>query len=316
MKILMVGAGGVGGYYGGRLVEGGADVTFLVRPRRRLQLQEHGLQVRSPLGDLQCPVKTVLADEVKPEFDFILIACKAYDLEDAIASAAPAVDGSATIIPLLNGLAHFERLDARFGQDRVMGGTVMINALLGPDGVIRHTDPLQRLFFGERDRTTSARAHAFASLLKRTKINWELSENVLQNLWEKLTFLSVLAAATCLYRGNVGEILSAPGGRESVEQALDANIVIAAREGHPPRAEVIDFARRRLTDPSGTWSASMLHDVETGGRTEADHIVGWMLDRGRAHGVDVPLLSWAYTHLKTYEARRAAGRLPNNGVMG
>jgi 2-dehydropantoate 2-reductase len=316
MKILVVGAGGVGSYFGGRLVEGGADVTFLVRPRRLQQLREQGLHVRSPLGDVHQPVKAVVAEEVKPEFDFILLAFKAYDLEDAIVSFAPAVNGSAAIIPLLNGLAHFERLDARFGQDRVMGGTVTINAQLEREGLVLHTDPLQRLFFGERDRSSSGRARSFAQLLQPTKIDWELSDDIERNLWEKLTFLSVLAAATCLYRANVREIVSAPGGRESIEEALAANVDIVTREGHPPRADVIDGARRRLTDPSGTWSASMLRDMEAGGRTEADHIIGWMLDRARKHGVEVRLLSSAYTHLKAYETRRAAGRLFKNGVMG
>jgi 2-dehydropantoate 2-reductase len=269
--------------------------------------------VRSPLGDIRQPVKAVVAEDVTPEFDFILLACKAYDLEEVMTSIAPAVNGSATIIPLLNGLAHFERLDAQFGEDRVMGGTVMINAQLESDGLVLHTDPLQRMFFGERDRSMSIRARAFASVLGPTRIDWQLSDDVMQNLWEKLTFLSVLAAGTCLYRANVREILSAPGGMESLEQALDANVAVATREGYPPRAEIIDFARRRLTDSSGTWSASMLRDVETGARTEADHIIGWMLDRARAHGVAVPLLAAAYTHLKAYEARRAAARLPNRG---
>jgi 2-dehydropantoate 2-reductase len=313
-KILVLGAGGVGGYYGGRLVEGGgAEVTFLLRPGRRAQIDRDGLRVRSPLGDINRSVATASTEELTPQFDFILLACKAYDLDSAMAAIAPAVDVNATVVPLLNGLAHFDRLDARFSRDRVMGGTVMINALLDAEGIVHHTDPLQRFFFGERDGSKSRRAETLAEALKPTKIDWEHSDDILRNLWEKLTFLSVLAAATCLFRANVGEINKAPGGRELMEQALDANVKIATLEGHPPRNEVIDFARKRLTDPGGSWSASMLRDVEIGSRTEADHIIGWMLDRGRAHGIDVPLLSVAYTHLKAYEARRAAGRLPTNG---
>ena len=311
MKILILGAGGTGGYFGGRLVEGGADVTFLVRPARRSQLERDGLRLRSPLGDLQRPVKTVLAEQVRPDYHLILLTCKAYDLDSAMAAIAPAVAGTCAIVPLLNGLAHFSRLKERFDSRQIMGGTCAINAIFGPDGVIQHTDPLQRLIFGELDRSKSARAQAFAELLQATTIDWELSENIHQNIWEKLVFLSVLAAATCLFRANVGEIVSAPGGREFLERALEANIEIATREGYPPREAVIGFARSRLTDPAGTWGSSMMRDVEAGGAAESDHIVGWMLDRARTHGVDDRLLSLAYTHLKAYEARRASGRLPS-----
>jgi 2-dehydropantoate 2-reductase len=309
VKLLVLGAGAVGGYFGGRLAEAGVDVTFFVRPKRREQLRRDGLRIESPLGHLQLPVATVVADELAPRYDFVLLTCKAYDLQSAIDALAPVVDGPCAIVPLLNGLSHLERLDDRFGRERVMGGTCQINAMLTSDGVIRHGDPLQRLIFGERDGATSARAQALADALARSRIDWTLSLNIEQDMWEKIVFLAALAATTCLFRGNVGEIAAAPGGREAMERALAANVEIATREGHPPRRSLIDSARARLCDPAGTWSASMRRDLEAGGAIEGDHIVGWMLDKAREHGVDDTILSLAYTHLKTYEARRAAGRL-------
>ena len=310
MRLLILGAGGIGGYFGGRLAEGGADVTFLVRPKRREQLQRDGLRVESPLGNLRLTPQTVVASELESRYDLVLFTCKAYDLDSAIDAIAPAVRGTCAIVPMLNGFSHLDRLDARFGAEHVMGGTCHINVMLGRDGVIRHGDPLQRLIFGERTGTTSARAQALADELDRTKIDWRLSSDIEQDMWEKIVFLAALAATTCLFRANVGEIALAPGGRETMERALAANVEIATREGHPPRPSLIDSARTRLTDPAGAWSASMLRDLEGGGLIEGDHIVGWMLDKARKHRVDDTILALAYTHLKAYEARRNASRLP------
>ena len=186
----------------------------------------------------------------------------------------------------------------------------MIDATLDRDGVVHHTGTMQRIIFGERDRSRSARAESFAAALGKSTIEFELSDDIMRSMWEKIVFLSALAATACLFRGNVREIVSAPGGREAIEQALDTNIEIARREGHPPRESVMDFARARLTDPDGTWTASMQRDIEAGNPVESDHIVGWMLDKARVHGLDDTILSLAFTHLKTYEARRDARRLP------
>jgi 2-dehydropantoate 2-reductase len=309
MKILVLGAGGIGGYFGGRLAQAGADVTFLVRPRRREQLERDGLVVESPLGVFTLPVKTVLAEDLRPGCDLVLFTCKAYDLDSAMEAIAPAVTGDAAIVPMLNGMAHLERLDARFGRARVMGGTCQINVMLRKDGTVFHADPLQRILFGERDKSVSARAQAFADALEPTKIDWKLSPDIEQDLWEKIVFLCALASTTCLFRANVREIMAAAGGARAMERALAANIEIATREGRPPRPAAIEAAKRRLMDPTGNWSASMLRDLEGGGSVEADHIVGWMLEKARRHGIDDTILSLAYTHLKAYEQRRAAQRL-------
>jgi len=220
------------------------------------------------------------------------------------------MDAKAAVVPMLNGIAHLERLDARFGRARVMGGTCHINAMLKPDGSIWHGDPLQNLLFGERDRAKSPRALAFADAVKAAGINGGLSEDIEQDMWEKVAFLCALATTTTLFRANVREIVGAPGGREAMERAYEANAKIAAAEGHAPRDAARQRALERLTDPEGLWSASMLRDLEGGGRVEADHVVGWMLERARRHHVDDALLAIAYTHLKAYERRRDANRLP------
>ena len=298
MKILILGAGGIGGYYGGRLAHAGVDVTFLVRPRRREQLARDGLVIQSPKGDLRIPAKAIEARESAPGYDYVLFTCKAYDLDSAMDAIAPAVDAKTAIVPMLNGLAHLERLDARFGAARVMGGTAHINVMLKPDGTIWHGDALQAMWFGERNRERSPRALALDEATKRAGIDGGLSEDIERDMWEKIVFLSALAATTCLFRGNVREIVGAPGGREAMVRAVEANRAIATAEGHAPRPQAIERALQRLTDPEGLWSASMLRDLEGGGQVEADHIVGWMLERARRHAIDDAILSFAYTHLK------------------
>jgi 2-dehydropantoate 2-reductase len=311
VKLLVLGAGGIGGYFGGRLAETGADVTFLVRPRRRDQLERDGLRVKSPLGDLRTKVKTVEAAALKPGYDFVLLTCKAYDLDSALDAIAPAMDGTCAVVPMLNGMAHLDALDKRFGKESVMGGTCAIGVHLASDGVIHHADSLQKITFGDRTPGKS-RATMLADAFGRTKVDWSLSEDVEQSMWDKIVFLSVLAATNCLFRANIGELLSAPGGPEAMERALATNIEIAAREGHRLSPAAIGFARKTLLDPTSKRAGSMVTDLEAGGRVEADHIVGWMLGKAREHRQDDTILALAYTHLKAYEARRAAGRLPHS----
>jgi 2-dehydropantoate 2-reductase len=209
-------------------------------------------------------------------------------------------------------MAHLTRLDERFGAANVMGGAATISVTLERDGVIHHADPLQRISFGERDRSKSARAQMLGDAFAATTIQWELADDIEQTMWEKISVLSVMASVNCLFRGNLAEINRAPGGAAAIERALAVNFEIARRNGHPPRAVSMEFGRRALTDPTSTRTASMLHDLELGLPVESDHIVGWMLDQARTHGLDDTILSLAYTHLKAYEARRAAGRLPRS----
>ncbi len=308
MKLLVLGAGGIGGYFGGRLAQAGVDTTFLVRPKRREQIAANGLVIESPAGNARIAARTVVAGELEPGYDLVLFTCKAYDLDSAMDAIGPAMARGCTVLPLLNGLAHLDRLDRRFGAANVMGGTCQINAGLAPDGTVQHWEPLNRILFGERDRSKSARAQAFADALAKTNIDWAWSEDILQDMWEKIVFLSALAATTCLFRGNVGEIMATPEGKAIATRCYEANIAIARAEGHAPREPMLSWGIERLTRP-GPQSASMLRDMEAGKPVEADHIVGHMLSLARKHGIDDTVLAMALTHLKTYEARRAANRL-------
>ena len=213
MNILVLGAGTIGGYYGGRLAEAGAEVTFLVRPGRAAQLTRDGLVVESPVGDIRRQVAIVDAASLTPTFDVVILTCKAYDLDSAIEAIRPAMGPATVILPLLNGLSHLDRLDAAFGPERVLGGLAQITGLLGADGTIHHLSPLHRLVFGPRQPGQEDVCRRLFAVMEKASFDAALSEQVLQDMWEKHAFIATLAGATCLMRAAVCDIsLSTPSG--------------------------------------------------------------------------------------------------------
>ncbi|HEX4278796.1 MAG TPA: 2-dehydropantoate 2-reductase [Bryobacteraceae bacterium] len=311
MRTLVVGAGAVGGYFGGRLAETGRDVTFLVRPRRAAELAAAGLRIRSRHGDATiASPQTVLAENLAQPFEVILLSCKAYDLDSAIESFAPAVGPDTAILPLLNGMRHLRILGDRFGSGRVLGGLGFIAATLATTDddkrEIVHLSEPHGLTFGEIDGGISPRVRAISDLMQGAIFVPQSSPAIVLEMWEKWVFLATLAGSTCLMRASIGNIAAAPGGTDFILRLFDECRSIAVAEGYPPREESLERARGTLTSLASTLTASMLRDVESGNKVEADHIMGDLLRRAHAHGSDAPLLSLAYTHLKSYEARRGA----------
>ncbi|MFT4257383.1 MAG: 2-dehydropantoate 2-reductase [Pseudoxanthomonas sp.] len=310
MRVLILGAGGTGGYFGGRLAQSGADVSFLVRPARAAQLQRDGLRIRSPLGDADMQVTHVVAEDLpalaqaKP-FDLIVLSCKAYDLDSSIGAIAPAVGTDTTVLPILNGLRHYDALDARFGRARVLGGLCFISATKGADGEIGHLGKPASITFGERDTAEiSARVAAFAALCANAGIDHKASAEIAQDQWIKFTFLATLAAGTCLMRGSVGQIASSDGGMDFLHALHAETLAIAEAQGQPIPAKAQDIARASFADTASPVKASMLRDLEAGQRVEAAHIVGDMVHRAHAAGLQAPLLNAAWVHLQVYEAAR------------
>jgi 2-dehydropantoate 2-reductase len=303
MRMLVVGAGAIGGYFGGRWLAAKRDVTFLVRPRRAAQLAKAGLAIRSKLGDVSLPSPpTVLAESLKRPFDLVLLSCKAYDLVGAMESFAPAVGPETAILPLLNGIGHLEVLAARFGKGAVLGGQVAISLALDPEGRILHLNDGLSLSFGELAGGASPRAAAIGAEFAAAGIQVNPSETILQDMWEKWVFFAAAAGITCLMRASVGDIVAA-GGSPIAEALLSEIVSIATANGFPPRPASAQRSRAMLTTAGSLFTASMLRDVEGGRAIEADHVVGDLLKRG-ANG-NYPVLNTAYAHLKAYEARRA-----------
>lgn len=304
MRILVLGAGGTGGYFGGMLAKSGADVTFLVRPKRAEALARTGLVIRTPEGTDSFPVRTVTADALTERYDVVVLSCKAYDLASAITDIAPAVGPGTTVVPLLNGLAHYPALDRAFGAERVLGGLCHIVASVGPEGEIVRQTALHRLTIGERAGGMSPRVEALAALCAKAPFTTVASDNVILAAWEKYSFLAAMAGSTCLMRASIGAIMATEGGDGFMRALYGETRAIAQAAGHAPGDKAQAEALALLTDANSASTASMLRDIEAGRPTEGDHILGDLLKRGRHAGVSAPLLGLAYTHVQAYEVRR------------
>lgn len=310
MRILVLGAGGIGGYFGARLHAAGGDVTFLVRPARAAQLRSDGLQVYSPHGDVSIAPQVVTRDELAAAgvFDVVMLSCKAYDLASAIEAIAPAVGAQSVVLPLLNGVRHIDALVERFGSERVLGGVAFISVVLEASGAIRHLNTLHRLVTGSRTATAPVWLAPLAQLMTSSGFDFVLSDNIEQAMWDKFVFLSTLAAATCTMRASVGDIVHTLAGEDFIVGLLGEGARVAQAAGHAVDEAPLAAFRKQLTDPESALMASMLRDVERGSATEAEHIIGDLVARASALGVDVPLLRLAYSHLQAYDRRRAVQR--------
>jgi len=305
MKILILGAGAIGGYYGARLIQAGADVTFLVRPQRASLLASHGLVVHSELGNFHAPVRTVTQDAVQADYDVIIVTCKGYDLEQAMDAIAPAVGQTTAILPFLNGLDAYDRLDERFGKDRVLGGVAYIATMLAENGAIRHLGANDVVITGARTPLLHDQAQAVHALLAASPGARTFSNNITQALWDKWVMIAAGALMTCLMRGTVADILAAPGGRSLMQRAIAECRGVATAEGFDLSPETVQRMEKLLLDEQSTWAASMMRDITQDiARLESDDILGNMANRAEKHGLDVPLLRAAYCQLKVCESQK------------
>ena len=315
MRVLVVGAGAIGGYFGGRLVQAGRDVTFLVRPRRAEQIRKNGCAVRVSDGHAdELALRAIVSEQIEAPYDLVLVSCKAYDLESAMDGCAPAVGPETTILPVLNGLRHLDLLSERFGASRLLGGQCVISATLDERGHAVLLGPTATLTFGELNGASSKRTEAIATTMQDAGFAVRASNTILLEMWEKWFLLATLAGMTCLMRGAVGDIVAA-GAADLTEALLEECRQIAASQDQMIRPDVLQRTRALLTEAGSTVTASMLRDLERGAQTEADHVLGDLLHRQTNLDIASPtLLRMVYLHLKTYEARRARKGLPSTGV--
>lgn len=306
MRVLILGAGAIGGYYGSRLIEAGHDVTFLVRPARAGLLSERGLLVSSAQHAFARPVQTLTTAAAGSVYDLVIVACKAFDLDAAIAAVAPAIGTGTQVLSLLNGMRQLDVLDAAFGAQHVLGGVCHVSVTLDAEGAIRQFGALDRLTFGSCNPQSGV-ADNVASGLCSLGPNLILSADILAAMWEKFAFIAALAGITCLMRGAVGEIVATADGADLARRLYQECAQTARCSGHVLPTQAMDEAERFLTTPGSPLKASMLRDVERGARTEAEHILGDLHSRAQAHAIDTPLLAAALAHLRVYEAQRQRG---------
>ena len=301
--MLVIGAGSVGGYFGGRLAAAGRDVSFLVHPRRAAQLAGK-LTISSQGQETVVPVKLISAGETAGAFDVILLAVKAYQLESATADFAAYVSANSMILPVLNGMKHMDALRSRFGAVRVLGGVARIAATLDERGRILDQANFHDLSYGEWSGERSARIVALDQFMKGAGFDARLSTDIEREMWEKWAMLASLGAVTCLMDGDIGQVARAPGGIDFV-QALLREVAAAVAHAWRPlsdsfKAQVLSL----LTDRASSLTSSMYRDMKAGYRVEADQIIGDLVGRAAANGVATPLLSTVLVRLKVYEQAR------------
>lgn len=306
MRILVVGAGSTGGYFGGRLAQAGRDVTFLVRAKRAAQLKATGLQVVSPYGDFSLAPKLVTADTLKENFDAVLLTVKAFALDAALEDIAPAVGPDTMILPVLNGMRQVDAITERFGGRALVGCVCKIAAHLDDQGRIVQMNKIQNLAYGEMNGDVTDRMRRLDAQIQGAGFDARLSGDIEREMWEKWTLLAALGGITCLARGNIGQVAAAPGGVEFALQIVDEVASIVSAVGRKPGETYLTETRSMLTQQGSPQTSSMYRDLQKGYPVEAAQIIGDLLGRAKKANIAAPLLSAAFVNLSVYQSGLAA----------
>ncbi|MED1409872.1 MULTISPECIES: 2-dehydropantoate 2-reductase [Bacillus] len=301
MRILVLGAGGVGGFFGGRLVEKGEDVTFLVRSRRKQQLEKKGLVIRSVNGDFSFQPKLITKEDITAPFDVILFSTKAYHLKEAIVDLKSFVGENTVIIPLLNGMAHLSLLQKEFSEEKVIGGLCFIETTLNSEGDVVQTSAANRLVFGEIKPQDVERMQRISKVFAGTKASFVLSENILQDMWHKYLFITVMSGVTTLMRAPIGPIRESEGGREFIRNVFEESMQIMRAFGAPVKDNIVEEHMKTIDKISYDMKSSMQRDMEKGSFIEGAHLQGYLLELAKQLHIDTPLLEIVYQNLKVYQ---------------
>lgn len=290
MKIAVMGSGGVGGFYGGRLAHAGADVTFIARGAHLEAMRSRGLLIENETqGDLQ--VSAVRATDTPSaigKVDLVLIAVKLWDLEAAAQAVKPLVGPDTALLSLQNGVIKDDILRRQFGERAVMGGVGYVATHIARPGVIRQVGALQRMVFGEYDGLRSARAEQLLALALRGGIKAELVTDIRRTLWEKYTFLVGLSGTTATMRTPIGPVRENPQTRAFLLDLMREVVAVGRAHGV---ALPENYAEDRLAfadSVSADMTSSMHHDLEAGNRLEVEWLAGGVVQLGRAAGVPTP----------------------------
>lgn len=289
MRIAIMGTGGVGGYFGARLAQGGHEVAFVARGKQLDALRVDGLRVASPLGDVHLPEVVATDDPATLEpVDVVLFSVKLWDTEDAAGRVRPLLGEDTAVISFQNGVVKDDILRRVLGDRHVVGGACNIAATIEAPGVIRHSGTLAKLMFGEYDGERSPRVERFRAACGDGGIDAEASADIVRTIWEKFVFLVGLSGTTCMTRTPVGPIRANPRSRGFLRDVMDEVVCVARAEGVPLPE---DFADDRLAFVDGlpdTMTSSMHHDLERGNRLEVPWLSGDVVERGRRLGVPTP----------------------------
>jgi 2-dehydropantoate 2-reductase len=305
MRFLVLGAGSQGSYFGGMLLQGGADVSFLVRPGRAAELAERDLVIKLPDGEIRRPVKTLVAGRLDSRYHVVLLTCKSYDLDSAIEAIAPAIGEHSVILPVLNGINHIPVLEGRFGRDRVLGGLSNVATARSPDGeVVRLPGTDGTTIFGELTGAQTQRCEEVQRAFAAGNLPCRISDRIIAEMWLKLFGFTSIAVIATLTRARAGEIAAAPGSAAFIAEVTEECAKVTMAEGYPPPETMRSAIGEIFAQPGSIYSPSILRDVEQGRPTEGDHTIGELVRSAARHGIPVPLLQAALCNLQVHEVRR------------
>lgn len=290
MKIAVMGSGGLGGLYGGRLAHAGYDVSFIARGAHLAAMREHGLLIdNEPHATIHLPRVRATADPAAVGLaDFVLIAVKLWDTESAVGAIRPMVGPQTTVISLQNGVMKDDTLRRAFGEGAVMGAVAYVATQIARPGVIRQTGTMQRFIFGEYDGRRSARAEQLLEALGRAGIQAEISDDIRRTLWEKYVFLVALSGTTATMRSTIGPIRSNPRSRDFLHELLRETVAVGRAHGVRLPERYADERLAFLDTVPPEMTSSMHHDLERGNRLEVAWLSGGVVQLGAAVGVPTP----------------------------
>lgn len=309
MRFLILGAGAIGGYFGAKLIKGGRDVTFLVRPGRAAQLGSDGLVVKARDGEIRTGVRTLQAGQIEGHYDVVLLTCKAYDLDSAIDAIAPAVGPDTVVLPLLNGVRHIDMLAGRFTEPRILGGLTVINPVMLPDGTIEQSPVSMTITaIGELPGGGSTRCARVQEALVTSGIAVDVVEDIRAAMWQKLFGFACNATITTLTRSRAGVVAKSAVGAQFVNEVLAEATRILEAEGYRPAEQTLSFIRGLFSQTGSNYAPSLFVDMTEGRRTEGEHTIGDLVRRAGERGIPAPILNAALCNLQAYEIGRLVGR--------
>jgi len=304
MKILIMGTGGVGGYYGGLLAQQGNDVSFVARGAHLDTIRREGLKVKSVHGDFTVfPANAVNNPSEVGYVDLILFSVKTYNTDEAAEAIRPAVSSQTVVMSLQNGIDATERIGAVIGSEHVVGGATWLSSAVEAPGVIKHISQFRRIVFGELDGGQSTRIQSIYDVLKNTGITVEISENIQKVLWTKFVFIAAVSGLGSLTRLSMGEYRAVPETRGLVSSIMQEVESVARAQGVTLDPDVVQKSLEFIDHAAPHIKPSMQLDVETGHRTELESMIGVIGRKGRKLGVPTPVADFVYASLLPIELK-------------
>ena len=261
MKVLILGIGGLGGFFGAHLQKTNCDVTFLVREKTKKLVSETGIKIMSDFGNFKINPILITKKDLKINYDVVIISCKAYHLDEAITDLKPS-QKNAIIIPLLNGQAHINKLEKAFKKENVFGGVAHVSSNTKSPGEIKHVGKIKRLSIGSRHQTNQDIANEFYQLCRKADFQTVLSDNIDQDIWEKWIFIATIAGATTLFQTSIDNVSKKPNGKIFIQNLWNECINISKENGYELRAESKNLHEDLLFKSDVPFKASMLIDME------------------------------------------------------